>query len=276
MFSKTDSSKSTCSQSNFSQSKITRLWATVVVLSAALLLPGCGGGTTEKPRVATNSANKQGLWRMTEEFQGETFYSTVLIQGTGTDVNLTDCSRAFEVDKIKLSGSSYAGFNYDLAPLQVLNNDSLRWTYNNQIRNYQKMDVNAQFSMGSFTLKSSLLPDVVASNLVCVQFSETAQGEVLVLSTQVLGNPLVITINMKNGFQQGVYKVEPYGNERVMAIFSGAHWVKTTLMDFNEISSGTLNITSRGQVWIKGELKGVLRDGVTPVTVTFNAETPVN
>ena len=265
-------------QPTFSQPTKTRLWASVLVFSAALLLPGCGGTTAPKdePRVATNSANKQGLWRMTEDFQGETFYSTVMIQGTGSNVTLTDCSRAFEVDNLKLSGSSYSGFNYDLAPLQALSNDSLRWTYNNQTRNYQKMDVNAQFNMGSFTLKSSLLPDVVASNLVCVQFSETAQGEVMVLSTQVLGNPLLITINMQDGFAKGVFKIEPYGNERAMVIFSGAHWVKTTLMNFNEISSGTLTITSRGRVWIKGELQGVLRDGTTPISVTFDVETPVN
>lgn len=262
----------------FAQPNVNRAWASVLMISASLLLSGCGGATAPKdePRVATGSTNKQGLWRMMEDFQGETFYSTVLIQGTGNNVTLTDCSRAFEVDNLVLSGSNYSGFNYDLAPLQVLNNDSLRWTYNNQVRTFQKMDVNAQFNMGSFTLKSPLLPDVTATNLVCVQFSETDEGEVMVLGTQVMGAPLLITINMKDGFEKGTFNIEPFGNERAMVIFSGTHWIKTTLTGFNEISSGTLAITSRGQVRIKGELQGVLRNGITPISVSFDVETPVN
>lgn len=262
----------------FAQRKYARALATGLAMSASLLLAGCGAGEQEpkdEPRIATGSTNKQGLWRMTEEFDGETFYSTVLVKGTGNNVTMTDCSRAFETDSLVLAGSTFSGYNFDLAALQVLNNDRMRWSYSNQTRQFEKMDVNPQFNMGDFSLTSPLLPNVMA-NVVCAQFSATDQGEVLVLTTQVQGNALMITINMKNGFETGIHNIEPFGNERAMVFFSGSHWVRMTLTGYNEISSGTVNITKRGQVWIEGEVKGVLRNGFTPVTVKFHVETPVN
>jgi hypothetical protein len=259
--------------------KYIRILAVVLMVSASLLVASCGGEQQPQDdvvRKATGSSNKQGLWRMIEEFDGETFYSTLLVQGTGSSVTMTDCSRAFEVDSMQLNGSSYSGYNHDLAPLQVINNDTLRWSYTNQTRQFEKMDVHSQFNMGEFSLSSPLLPDVDASNLVCVQFSETDQGEVLVLTTQVLGHPLLVTINMKNGLVEGTHNVDPYGNERAMVIFSGSHWANTTLTAYDEISSGSVTISSRGNVWIEGEVQGVLRNGITPIHVAFNVETPVN
>ncbi len=254
-------------------------WIKPVLLGvgAGMLLAACGAGEdpVDKPRIASGSANKQGLWRMIEDFDGERFYSTVLMEGTGTNVVMTDCSRAFESDNLRLSGSAYTGYNHDLAPLNVVTNDSMRWSYLNQSRTFEKMDVNAQFNMGTFTLKSPLLPDVSASNLVCVQFSETELGEVMVLSTRVMGRSLLITINMSGGFREGTFGIEPNGNEEAMVILSGSHWVVTTLSAHDEISAGTLTIKKRGNVWIEGQLSGVLRNGITPISVTFDVETPV-
>lgn len=250
-----------------------------VLVSSVLMLPGCGGeeqAPEDVVRKASGSPNKQGLWRMTEEFDGETFYSTLLVQGTGNSVTMTDCSRAFEADSMQLSGNSYSGYNYDLAPLQVINNDTMRWSYTNQNRQFEKMDTNPQFNMGEFRVSSPSLPDVVASNLVCVQFSETDHGDVLVLTTQVLGHPLLVTITVDGSLREGNYNIEPYGNQDAMVIFSGSHWANTTLAAYDEISDGTLTITSRGNVWIEGELQGVLRNGTTPISVTFNVETPLN
>ena len=259
------------------QKKQWRWVPALLLVSGSLLLSACGGEEIppDEPRLATGSANKQGLWRMTEEFDGEKFYSTVMLQGTGSSVTMTDCSRAFEVDSLKLSGGAFTGYNYDLAPLEVLNNDTMRWTYLTQTRNFEKMDVDPQFDMGSFTLKSPLLPDVSASKVVCVQFSETDQGEVMVLSTRVLGNSLLITINVEGGFKTGSFSIDPNGSGDAMVILAGTHWVYTTLSSHDEVSTGTLTIKKRGNVWIEGELKGVLRNGITPVTVTFNVETPV-
>lgn len=250
-----------------------------VLVSSMLILPGCGG--EEQPqedvvRKTSGSPNKQGLWRMSEEFDGETFYSTVLVQGTGNSVTMTDCSRAFEMDSMVLDGNRYNGYNHDLAPLQVINNDTMTWSYTNQVREFEKMDTNPQFNMGEFEVHSSLLPDVVASNLVCVQFSETDHGDVLVLTTQVLGHPLLVTISAKGDLREGTYSIEPYGNEDAMVIFSGSHWANTTLTAYDEISAGSLTIHSRGNVWIEGEIEGVLRNGITPISVSFNVETPLN
>ena len=249
-----------------------------IAAAMALLLAGCGAEQAPEDvvRKASNSANTQGLWRMSETFDGETFYSTVMVKGTGNNVVMTDCSRAFEVDNLVRSGSAYSGYNADLAPLQILNNDTLRWSFSNQTRKFEKMDTLAQFNMGEFELSSPLLPDVVASNLVCVQFSETNQGEVLVLTTQVLGNPLLITLKMDGPMEEDTYEVEPYGNKDAMVIFSGSHWIATTLTGYDEISDGTLTITKRGNVWIEGHVQGVLRNGITPINVEFNVETPVN
>lgn len=248
------------------------------VLVSSLLLSGCGGEqeTQDVVRKTSGSPNTQGLWRMTEEFAGETFYSTLLIQGTGNAVTMTDCSRAFETDAMQRSGNQFTGYNHDLAPLQVLNNDTLRWNYDNQTRQFEKMDTVARFNMGEFSVSSPLLPDVVASNLVCVQFSETDRGDVLVLTTQVMGHPLLVTISAKGILREGSYRIEPYGNEDAMVIFSGSHWANTTLTGYDEISVGTLTIKSRGNVWIEGELQGVLRNGITPISVSFNVETPLN
>lgn len=245
--------------------------------SVSLLLSGCGGqeAPLDQPRLATNSPNKQGLWRMVEEFDGETFYSTVLVEGTGSNVKLTDCSRAFESDTMTLSGDNYSGYNHSLAPLTVTNNDSMRWNYLSQVRRFEKMDVLAKFNMGEFSLRSPLLPNVAATNFVCVQFSETDSGEVMVLGTRVLGNSLFITINMKDGFREGTFAIDPHGSGDAMVILAGAHWVYTTLSAHDEVSTGTLTIKKRGNVRIEGELSGILRNGITPVRVTFNAETPV-
>lgn len=251
----------------------------VSVVSTTVMLPGCGGEeipTDDVVRKTSASSNTQGLWRMTEDFQGERFTSTMIIQGTGNTVTMTDCSRAFEADGLTREGSVYSGYNYDLAGLMVLNNDTMQWTYDNQTRHFEKMDTLAQFNMGEFTVSSPLLPNVVASNLVCVQFSETDLGDSLVLTTQVLGKPLLVTIRTEGRLQAGTYNIEPYGNEEAMVIFSGSHWANTTLAAYDEISQGTLTIHSRGNVWVEGELQGVLRNGITPISVTFNVETPLN
>ncbi|MCG8538025.1 MAG: hypothetical protein MI808_23305, partial [Pseudomonadales bacterium] len=76
--------------------------------------------------------------------------------------------------------------------------------------------------------------------------------------------------------EEGTYEVEPYGNQDAMVIFSGSHWIATTLTGYDEISDGTLTITKRGNVWIEGHVQGVLRNGITPINVEFNVETPVN
>lgn len=249
----------------------------MLTVGASVLLSGCGAGEVpaDAPRLATGSANKQGLWRMIEDFGGEKFYSTLVIQGTGNSVTMTDCSRAFESDAMQFSSGAYTGYNHDLAPLTVLNNDTMRWNYLNQTRNFEKMDVDPQFDMGSFSLKSPLLPDVASAKLACVQFSKTRDSEVLVLATRVLGNSLLITINMKDRFRVGTFGVDPHGAEDAMVILAGSHWVMTTLSAHDEVSTGTLTIKRRGNVWIEGELSGVLRNGVTPVRIAFNAETPV-
>lgn len=251
----------------------------VAVTLSASMLPGCGGEQLPQDdvvRKTNGSANTQGLWRMMENFQGETFYSTVLVQGTGNNVTMTDCSRAFEKDNMTRQGTAFAGYNHDLAALVIQNNDTLQWNYDNQVRRFEKMDRVAQFNMGEFEVSSPLLPDVVASNLVCVQYSETERGDSLVLTTQVLGRPLLVTIRTEGRLQEGRYDIEPYGNADAMVIFSGSHWANTTLTAYDEISSGSLTILSRGNVWVEGELEGVLRNGITPIRVSFNVETPLN
>ena len=259
--------------------KAWRLPLVSLMVASTVVLPGCGGEETppeDVVRKTSGSNNTQGLWRIIEDFQGETFYSTAVLQGTGNAVTMTDCSRAFEADGMTRQGSTYSGYNHDLAELQVLNNDTMRWSFDNQTRRFEKMDTLAQFNMGEFNLSSPLLPDVVASNLVCVQFSETDLGDSLVLTTQVLGRPLLVTIRTEGQLQEGTYNIEPYGNGDAMVIFSGSHWANTTLTAYDEISQGTLTIHSRGNVWVEGELRGVLRNGITPIQVTFNVETPLN
>lgn len=249
------------------------------MLVSVMLLPGCGGEELPQEdvvRKTSGSANTQGLWRMIEEFDGETFYSTVMIQGTGANATMTDCSRAFEADSISRNGNVYSGYNHDLAPLQLINNDTMEWRYDNQVRTFEKMDNLAQFNMGEFDVSSSLLPDVSATNLVCVQYSETDLGDSLVLTTSVLGHPLLVTIRIDGPLREGTYNIEPYGNEDAMVIFSGSHWANTTLSAYDEISQGTLTIQSFGNVWIEGEVQGVLRNGITPIHVSFNVETPLN
>lgn len=257
--------------------RIKSMTSMILVLGAGVFLSGCGAGEApaDTPRLATGSTNKQGLWRMVEDFDGEKFYSTVVVQGTGNSVTMTDCSRAFEVDSMKFASGIYTGYNYDLAPLTVINNDTMRWTYLNQVRNFEKMDVDPLFDMGSFSLVSPLLPNVASAKLACVQFSKTRDNEIMVLATRVLGNSLLITINMKDRFRVGRFAIDPHGAEDAMVILTGEHWVLTTLSAHDEVSSGTLTIKRRGNVWIEGEVNGVLRNGVTPVRITFNAETPV-
>lgn len=249
----------------------------LLTVGATVLLSGCGAGEVpaDTPRLASGSANKQGLWRMVEDFDGEKFYSTMVIQGTGNSVTMTDCSRAFETDAMRFTSGAYTGYNHDLAPLTVLNNDTMRWIYLNQTRNFEKMDVDPQFDMGQFSLKSPLLPDVASAKLACVQFSKNHDSEVMVLATRVLGNSLLITINMKDRFRVGTFAIDPHGAEDAMVILTGSHWVMTTLSPHDEVSTGTLTIKKRGNVWIEGELSGVLGNGSTPVRVAFNVETPV-
>ena len=260
------------------QSIFTRALPGLLLASALTALPGCGGNTThtDTPRVATGSTNTQGLWRMKEQFATETFYSAAIVEGTGNNPTITDCSRAFEADKLTLNGDHYDGFDYDMAPLNIVNNDAMTWNYNNQTRSFQKMDENAQFNMGTFTLTSTLLPSVVASKLVCTQYSTGDKGESLVLTTRVLGKPLLITIRMKDGFKVGTFNISPYGDQPAMVIFSGPYWATTTLLAYDDIASGTLTIKERGKVWITGNLSGQLLHGKKSVSVNFDVETPAD
>ena len=70
--------------------------------------------------------------------------------------------------------------------------------------------------------------------------------------------------------------IDPYGQERAMVTFSGGYWSATTLKAYGDVGRGTLTINRRGNVLIEGEIDGVLANGITPITVSFDVETAVN
>ncbi|MCG8311661.1 MAG: hypothetical protein MI976_00455 [Pseudomonadales bacterium] len=242
-----------------------------------VFLTGCTGEEKiDEPRVATGSSDTTGLWRVTESQHGDTFYSTVLIEEKNGGLELTDCSRSFVKEALSREGNSFSGYNEDLAPLNIINNDRMQWFYDGQIRQFEKMDVNPEFDMGTFSFTEYYLININANRVVCVQFSETDNGETLILTTEVLGSPFLITIRMKDGIEEGSFDIDPYGQERAMVTFSGGYWSATTLKAYGDVGRGTLTINRRGNVLIEGEIDGVLANGITPITVSFDVETAVN
>lgn len=242
-----------------------------------VLLTGCTGEEKlDEPRNATGSSDTTGLWRVTESQHGDTFYSTVMIEEKNGKLTLTDCSRSFVEEGLSRQGNSYSGYNEDLAPLNIINNDKMQWFFDGQTRQFEKMDVNPEFNMGSFSFTEYYLININANRVVCAQFSETESGEALILTTEVLGSPFLITIRMKDGIEEGSFDIDPYGQERAMVTFSGGYWSATTLKAYGDVGRGTLKISKRGRVLIEGEIDGVLANGITPISVSFDIETAVN
>lgn len=255
-----------------------RQWAALSL--TALLISACGSDpepTEDVVRRTSGSADTLGLWRIIEHFDNETFYSAGIMKKSWNKLEFTDCSRAFETEELTLVGNSYSGYDHDLASLDIINNDTMRRTFDGRVREFEKMSLDAEFDMGTFNLESPDLFNIHAgAGDLCTQFSDGDEKQVIVLSHEILGSPIVVTIIMDGDFREGTFSVEPNGTEDVMVFFSGPYWVTTTLNSSDEVSNGTLTITNRGNVWIEGTVEGYLRDGDTPVTVTFNVETPVN
>ncbi|HVL02440.1 MAG TPA: hypothetical protein VM553_21620 [Dongiaceae bacterium] len=249
----------------------------VLVSATALSLSGCGGGTqppAETPRSVTGSTNLTGLWRVISKVGTTTQRTAATFVDSGANVAMNDCGLGFRNYALTRTGNALKGYYFNLADILVVGNDSLTYNYNNIDRDFEKMDKDAVYDMGNFSLSSAAFPTVNATSDVCVGFTDNGTEEGLILSTRVNGEMLRITINLTNSLRTGSFAIEPFGNAPATVTLDGAPLQTMIGADSAAVLQGTLTITKRGTVWVEGTVTGTLDDETTNISVSFKAETP--
>lgn len=255
----------------------------LVISASALFISGCGGGEppppAETPRNATGSTNLTGLWRVVHKVGPSTVRTAATFVDNGANVIINDCSlgyRPTELDRVTEDGIvKLEGYYFNLAPIVVGTNDKMTFDYSNVHRDFLKMDKDAVYDMGSFSLSSASFTTVnAASNDVCVGFTDSGTEEGLILSTRVGGKMLRISINQTNSLRTGTFAIQKFGNEPATVELEGVALETMIGTDSAEVLQGTLKITRRGTVWVEGTVTGMLDDMTTNVNISFNAEMP--
>lgn len=247
----------------------------VLVSATTLSLTGCGGGTpAEVPRAVTGSTNLTGLWRVVSKVGTTTQRTAATFVDNGATVTMNDCGFGYRNYALKRTGGVLEGYYFDLADIVVVNNDTMTYDYNTINRDFAKMDKDALYDMGNFSLSSASFPTVNATSDVCVGFTDSGSVEGLILSTRVNGEMLRITINLTNSLRTGSFAIEPFGNAPATVTLDGASLQTRIGTDSAAVLQGTLTITKRGAVWVEGTVTGLLDDEVTNINLSFKAETP--
>lgn len=250
--------------------------APALLISTPLLLTGCGGSkTTETPRAVTGSSTLTGLWREVSSVGTSTQRTAVLLVDKGAQVDMNDCALGYRDYALTREGSALSGYYFNLADIQVTNNDTLTYHYNNIDRSFAKMDVDPVYDMGNFTLTSPAFSTVTASSSdLCVGFIDNGSEEGLILSTRLNGEMLRITLQLTNSLRTGSFAIEPFGNAPATVSLDGAALQSLIGTDSATVLQGTLKISKRGTVWVEGTVTGTLDDEVTLIDLAFKAETP--
>ena len=240
---------------------------------AILGLQGCGGDT-DTARSVSGSANLTGLWRVITKVGISTQRTAAVIDDDGATVSMNDCGLAFHNYTLSRDGNELSGYYFNLAPIKVVDNDTLTYDYSTINRDFAKMDRDALYDMGNFTLGSDAFSTINATSDVCTGFTDSGSVETLVMATRRNGQMLRMTISLSNSLRVGTFSIEPFGNAPATVTLDGEALQSLLGTDSSAILQGTLNISKKGSVFVEGSITGMLDDEVTNVTISFNAEMP--
>lgn len=249
----------------------------VCIVLASLSLAGCGGGEAppaDTPRAVTGSSNLSGLWRVISKVGNSTQRTAATIRDNGANLSMVDCSLGYRNYALTRDGNQLDGYYFNLAPINITNNDTMTYSYNTIQRDFAKMDRDVLFDMGNFTVSSPAFPTVNATSDVCVGFNDSGSEESVILATRINGEMLRLTISLTNSLRTGTFNIEPFGNAPATVTLDGA--ALNTMVGTESISvlQGSLKITKRGTVFVEGTVTGTLDDTVTSVNMSFKAEMP--
>ena len=253
---------------------ISSLASGVCIALTALSLQGCGGGDTDTPRATTGSTNLTGLWRVVTKIGVSTQRTAATIVDSGADLAMNDCSLAYRNYALTRSGDELSGYYFNLAPLVVVNNDTLSYDYSTIHRDFAKMDTDALYDMGNFSLSSPAFSTVNVASDVCVGFTDSGSEETLIMATRRNGDMLRLTVSMSNSLREGSFAIEPFGNAPATVTLDGTALETLVGTDSASVLQGTLKITKRGSVFVEGTISGTLDDETTAINVSFKAEMP--
>ena len=256
----------------FSASSLTPVFC---IALASLSLSGCGGGeTADTPRAVTGSSNLTGLWRVVTKVGVSTQRTAATFVDSGANVAMNDCSLAFRNYALTRSGNELSGYYFNLAPIIVANNDTLTYDYSTVNRDFAKMDKDALYDMGKFSLSSSTFSTLNITSDVCTGFTDSGSVETLIMSTRRNGELLRMTVSLTNSLRVGTFDIEPFGNAPATVTLDGNAMETLVGTDSASVLQGTLKITKRGSVFVEGTITGTLDDTTTDISITFNAEMP--
>lgn len=256
--------------------KHTCLASAAILSIASLMLAGCGGSTaTDTPRVATGTTNLSGLWRVTQSIMTTTQRTAVTVVDNGGDLTLNDCNLGFRNYALTRSGNELAGYYFNLAPIMVTDNEHMTYDYSNIHRDFEKMDKDAVYDMGTFSVSSPAFTTINANaSDVCVGFADSGSAQSLILSTRINGELMRVTVNLSNSLRVGSFAVEPFGNAPATVTLDGNALQPSIGVSSAAVLQGTLKITKRTNVWVEGTVTGILDDNTTNVDIAFSAEMP--
>lgn len=250
--------------------------AFLAVVSGVLILSGCKSedAPADVPRVVSGSSNLTGLWRVVSTVGTTTQRTAATLVDGGAALAMNDCGLGYRTFALQRIGNALDGYYFSLADILVVNNDTMTYDYNSLSRDFTKMDKDAVYDMGSFTLASASFPTLNADSDVCVGFTDNGSEEGLILSTRINGELLRVTVNLTNNLRLGTFAIEPFGNAPATLTLDGAALQSLIGTDSAAVLQGTLKISKRGTVWVEGTATGTLDDEVTSVNISFRAETP--
>lgn len=240
---------------------------------AATTLTGC----QEEGRVVTGSSDLNGLWRMTmKDTRAGTglelgFTATVVDQGNS--VTMKSCVER-SVDQLNRVGNTLSPSpNGDI---QIVNNDEMTAEGDMGPVEFQKMSVTPVFDLSSLRVMSTRIPplqsaDVCTTTVVAKMVGMSAL-ETLTAYAPYQGSVLAVEFSKIAKFSIGDYSVGPVDSDVTVALESSAFEsiYKSSRIDLQD---GTLTITERSGVWIKGELDAYLPDNQA-VSLEFELEMP--
>lgn len=258
------------------RASLSSLSSVFCIALASLTLSGCGGEEVpaDTPRAVTGSSSLSGLWRVVSTVGVSTQRTAAVIVDNGASLTMSDCSLAYRNYALTRSGNQLAGYYFNLAPIQIINNDTLTYNYSTIDRDFAKMDRDALFDMGTFSISSPAFTTINASSDVCVGFSDSGSEESLIMSTRINGQMVRIVVSLTNSLRVGTFDIEPFGNAPATVTLDGAGLESRVGTDSISVLQGSLKITKRGTVFVEGTITGMLDDTTTNVSITFKAEMP--
>lgn len=254
--------------------RVSRSIVTLLVAGAvAVPLTGC----QEEGRKTTNSPDLNGLWRMKMSDSragiGLELGFTATVVDQGGKVTMRSCVERKNETLTRVGEVLQPSPNGDI---QIINNDAMEAQGDLGKVKFEKMSVTPTFDLSSLRIMSTAIPPLQTTD-VCTTTVVAKMVGISALETVTLYAPyqntvLAVEFSKIAKFSTGNYSVGPVDADVTVAMESAAFQpiFKQVRVDLKE---GTLTVTERSSVWIKGRLDAKLPND-QPVSLEFELEMP--